>query len=411
MARQYRTDPKNRILHKGETYLESKRLYRYTYTDTSGKRVSKYSKDLAELRKEETKIRKDVADGLDTYAMGMATLNYVFDRYIDLKTELKSTTLWNYTNTYDTYVRNGFGKKKIAKIKYSDVLAFYNSLLESGLSISVVDNVNSVVHPTFTMAVRDEVIRKNPSDNVLAEVKRKCRNKGNKRKALTIDEQRAFLQCLDDPEFSRWKSILVTLFGTGCRIGELVALRWDDVDFENRRICVRNNITYCPRTDNDLKCEYRISTPKTKDGIRTIPMLDEVYDALVEEKEYQDSSGNHCLTELDGFSGFVFFNRFKEVHNQGTVNRAIKRVLTKYNYKEEVDAAKEHRKPLLIPNFSCHVARHTFCTRLCENDVNLKVIQTVMGHKDIQTTMDIYAEVSEQKKAEAFENLRGKSVF
>lgn len=59
-------------------------------------------------------------------------------------------------------------------------------------------------------------------------------------------------------------------------------------------------------------------------------------------------------------------------------------------------------------NFSVHIFRHTFCTRLCENETNLKVIQDIMGHADIQTTMDIYAEISENKKLEAFQNLEDK---
>ncbi|MEQ3168552.1 DUF6462 family protein [Mediterraneibacter gnavus] len=60
---------------------------------------------------------------------------------------------------------------------------------------------------------------------------------------------------------------------------------------------------------------------------------------------------------------------------------------------------------VLLPNFSAHNLRHTFCTRLCERETNLKVIQSIMGHKDIQTTMDIYAEATEEKKQETFEHL------
>ena len=78
---------------------------------------------------------------------------------------------------------------------------------------------------------------------------------------------------------------------------------------------------------------------------------------------------------------------------------------------EEVKAAKEHRKPIIIPVFSNHIARHTFCTRLCEQDVNIKVIQSVMGHKDIQTTLDIYAEVTNGKKQKVFRQLANDLVI
>ena len=65
---------------------------------------------------------------------------------------------------------------------------------------------------------------------------------------------------------------------------------------------------------------------------------------------------------------------------------------------------------MLIPNFSAHSLRHTFCTRLCENESNLKVIQSVMGHSDITTTMDIYAEATDEKKQEIMANLQGKII-
>ena len=71
-------------------------------------------------------------------------------------------------------------------------------------------------------------------------------------------------------------------------------------------------------------------------------------------------------------------------------------------------AEKEKREPQLLPPFSCHKLRHTFCTRFCENETNIKVIQDIMDHADISTTMNIYAEATESKKRESFENLQGK---
>ena len=87
------------------------------------------------------------------------------------------------------------------------------------------------------------------------------------------------------------------------------------------------------------------------------------------------------------------------------MNRAIKRIIADYNVGEEVEVKKQHRKAVLLPDFSAHHLRHTFCTRLCEKETNLKVIQSVMGHKDIQTTMDIYTEATEEKKQKPFERL------
>ena len=140
-------------------------------------------------------------------------------------------------------------------------------------------------------------------------------------------------------------------------------------------------------------------------------MLEKVEEALKLEKRNQEQQGYHSLVELDGMSGFIFCNRYGNLHNPASINREIKRIVDDYNAQEEVKAKREHREPVIVPRFSCHITRHTFCSRLCENETNVKVIQSVMGHKDIQTTLDIYAEVSEARKKQSMEALSEKMVL
>ena len=224
------------------------------------------------------------------------------------------------------------------------------------------------------------------------------------RHALTLEQQRAFLGFLNNEKYVRWRPLFVALFGTGCRIGEMIGLRWEDIDMEKRIISINHCVTYYPRRDDTYRCEYGVSLPKTESGIRTIPMLDEVYDAFLEEKAMQKQLGICCTQQVEGMDGFIFCNRFGNLHNPASVNRAIKRIREDYNLEELVKAKRQKREPILVPIFSCHVTRHTFCSRLCESDMNIKVIQSIMGHKDFSTTMDIYAEVTERKKIESFAN-------
>ena len=119
-----RKDTKGRVLHKGETYKACRHTYVYSYTDALGKRRYIYDQDLGKLREREKQVKKDELDGIDIYALSKSDLNYVFDRYMETKSELRSSTRSNYVFTYNRYVRKGFGKKKIADIKYSDVLFF-----------------------------------------------------------------------------------------------------------------------------------------------------------------------------------------------------------------------------------------------------------------------------------------------
>lgn len=111
---------------------------------------------------------------------------------------------------------------------------------------------------------------------------------------------------------------------------------------------------------------------------------------------------------IDGFSGFVFKNRYGGCFNAHMVNRVIDRVVRDYNKEKTARAGEENREPELLPHFSVHNLRHTFCTRFCENETNLKVIQEIMGHADISTTMNVYNEATREKKQESFANLEGK---
>lgn len=403
-----RKDLRGRSLRKGEVQRSSDKRYMYTYTDPMGRRKFIYANDLAELREKEAKLMKDQLDGLDLYVAGKASVNDTFDRYMSTKYNLRESTKSSYLYTYDHYVRDTFGKKRIADIKYSDVLQFYYYLLnEVKISLGTLDTVHCLLHPTFQLAVRDEIIRNNPTDGVMKEISRESGKNRGIRHALTVEQQRAFMEYIaNHPIYYHWWPMFTVLLGTGCRIGEALGLRWQDLDYDKRTISINHSLSYYQKPESN-KSVLRISKSKTEAGIRTIPMLDIVKDAFEMLYEEQLENGFN-ESEIDGMSGFIFCNRFGTVPNPQTVNHTIKRIANSYNADEVVRAKKERRDPIILPNFSCHHLRHTFCTRLCENETNLKVIQSIMGHRNIETTMDIYAEATEEKKQESFENLAAK---
>ena len=406
-----RKDDRGRALRKGEIQRSSDKRYMYSYTDPMGRRKFIYAKTLAELREKEDELIRDQLDGLDLYVAGKATVNDTFDRYLSTKFKLRETTRSNYVYMYDKFVRDTFGKKKIAEIKFSDVLKFYLYLLNNeGLALSTLDNINTLLHPTFELAVRDEIIRKNPSDGAMKEVTKESDKTRGIRKALTIEQQRAFMGYIaEHPVYYHWWPTFTILLGTGLRIGEALGLRWEDLDFDNKVININHSLVYYP-VGGSRTSEQHISKPKTEAGIRTVPMLDTVRDAFLMEREEQEENGFN-QTVIDGMSGFVFVNRDGGVPNPQTINRTIKRISHSYNCEEVIKAKKERRDPIIIPDFSCHHLRHTFCTRLCEHENNLKVIQAIMGHRNIETTMDIYAEATERKKQETFEELSKLDIF
>ena len=171
-----------------------------------------------------------------------------------------------------------------------------------------------------------------------------------------------------------------------------------------RKISINHSVTYYPRRNDTTKCEFGVSLQKTEAAIRTIHMIDSVYEAFQEEYSGQKEVLFNT-TVVDGMTGFIFSNRFGNLHNPQAVNRAIKQIYESYNAEEVLNAKKEKRQPVIIPHFSCHHLRHTFCTRFCGKETNVKVVQAVMGHANIETTMDIYAKVTDMKKQEAIQNL------
>lgn len=414
-----RRDSKGRVLWAGESQRPDGK-YEFKYADNNGERHSVYSwklvatdrvpdgKQVTEsLREMEKKIKKDLEDNLLVYETRKMTLNSFWDDYIAMKHELKDSTRSNYIYMYDKYVRPEIGQKNITSIKYSDVKKFYMSLIyERGFKPNSMEIVNTILHPVFTSAVRDGYIRLNPSDGVMAEIKKSHTWEKPKRHALTERQQELFVDfTAQSHQYKHWLPLITTMLGTGCRIGEILGLRWEDCDFEQNIISVNHTLIY--RKFTDESCHYAITTPKTKSGERIIPMLGDVKEALKTEYRQQLEDGfNESV--IDGYSGFVFKSRYNTVLSPHCVNRVLDRIIKAYNAKEEQAAKKERRKPELLPHFSCHNLRHTFCTRFCENETNLKIIQEIMGHADITTTMDIYNEATKEKKLESFAGLEGK---
>lgn len=413
-----RRDNKGRLLQACERQ-RSDGMYEFRYRDKQGKTHSVYSWKLVStdklpmgkrckepLRDIERRILKDLEDGIDTAAHNL-TLNHFFDEYIETKYELKQSTRTNYKYMYRKYIRDGLGCKNIADIKYSDVKKFYISLIRDvGFKPNSLENIHTILHPTFSVAVRDGKIRVNPTDGVMAEIKRSHDWTKPKRHALTIPEQEAFVKfCAESNQYKHWLPLFTVFLGTGCRVGEIIGLRWQDCDFENNFISINHNLIY--RQQDSGTCEFHITTPKTESGKRIIPMLQKVKDALLTEHTNQSHSGFN-QTVIDGYSGFIFKNRFGMVMSPHAINRAIERICRDYNKKENEKAYAEQREPILIPRFSVHQLRHTFCTRFCENETNIKIIQEIMGHADISTTMNIYNEATMEKKIESFANLENK---
>jgi len=397
-----RKDSKGRILKTGESELKDG-TYMYRYSMPNRKRGYKYDKTLEGLRKKETEIERCKAECLRPDADNVL-LNDCADIWFGTKKGLKDNTFQNYKYMYDLFVRPDLGRHRIKTVKHSDVLRYYNTLIdERGLKPATVDNIHTVLHQVFDLAVQDCFLRTNPSDNALRHLKQARNLETEKKRALTREEQDIFLNYLSrNHQYHHWYPIFYIMLNTGMRVGEITGLRWEDVDLENGFISVNHTLVYYNHSKDG--CYFNIHTPKTKAGKRTIPILNGVREALEQEWQFQQDIEVECIVQIDGYTDFIFVNRFGNVHNQNTLNKALRRISRDCN-EDIISKSRGKSTVTLLPRFSCHTLRHTFATRLCESGVNIKVIQDVLGHADFNTTMNVYTDATKDLKQREFESL------
>ena len=273
----------------------------------------------------------------------------------------------------------------------------------------MLSRINSALSPAFELAVRDDIIRKNPFKGLYTDMKKKVVTKPPEVIVLTQSQHKNIVKFVATNKFNQqWKNILIVFLGTGLRVGELVTLCWEDIDFDKREIHVKRTLSFDPKKGPPgTIASYTLNPTKTYAGTRTIDMYDSVYEALVEQKKLSQLKGG-CKMAIDGKRGFVFFNRDSNIFNSKYLNTPFKKIQEAYNAHETKLAALEGREPDLV-KFTLHALRRTYCTRLCEYDVSVKIIQDSMGHANFNTTMNIYTGVTKafrqnetQKAKEAF---------
>lgn len=163
-----RKDNKNRVLKDGK-YQRSNGSYEYKWRDKKGKRHSIYAKSLDLLRQKEATLLKDAINGINYNKK--ITVNDLFKKWKTLKKGLKDNTFQNYQYLYELFISESIGEITIKNLKKSDVRLFYNHLADKRhLKISTIDNIHTVLHQVLDIAVDDEYILNNPSDNALKEL-------------------------------------------------------------------------------------------------------------------------------------------------------------------------------------------------------------------------------------------------
>ena len=136
-------------------------------------------------------------------------------------------------------------------------------------------------------------------------------------------------------------------------------------------------------------------------------MIDFVKEAFLMEKERQDMLDVHCEATVDGYTDFIFINRFGQPQHQSTLNKAIRRIIRDCNDEQFL---KDGNPKVLLPHFSCHSLRHTFATRCVDIGFDVKTLSEILGHSNVKVTLDRYVHSSLELKRSNMEKLRPISI-
>ncbi|GAA0860170.1 site-specific integrase [Clostridium nitritogenes] len=295
----------------------------------------------------------------------------------------KPSTKERYEGLYRNYIKNSsIADINIKDINQTDIQKYYNNLVKKGTSVSTVRQINKIIAPSIRYAYNNNLIIKDFTGAIVlpTEKEETKLNNINKINPFTLEEQQLFTKAIQGHEY---EALFLTALNTGMRQGELLALTWNDIDFNNNIISINKSAKYVAPVDKDGrgKGSVLVQTPKTISSIRTIPLPVFLRDKLKQYKIIQ-SKNRLRLANMYHNNSLVFCNTYGKYLDSSRIRKEFNNVLINNNI--------EPRK--------FHDLRHTFATRLFELGENPKKVQTMLGHSNISTTLDTYTHVLESSK-------------
>lgn len=296
---------------------------------------------------------------------------WYFNNYSEV--ELKSVTAMNYKSQYNNHIKEYLGHKRLKEftpLMLTDYLKMLHT--KDGLSASTCRKVYIVVQSIFKRGLEQGFLRENPCHNVILP---KDKNKSKKRYSLTVEETIRFIQLVKNSDKDAdVKRIIIFLLFTGTRIGECLALNWEDIDFENRSIHIRHTLAKGP---NGLF----LDTPKTSSSYRTIGMNDTAFDILKEQKAYC-ADLKYALGNKYAHPEMVFPSGLGNYRDRSSVYHSLGRITVGTEFAD----------------MTLHKLRHCNATILLNSGVELKMISEHLGHSGVEITANIYADVLQSQK-------------
>lgn len=341
-----------------------------------------YGKTESEVKKKLKSLKAEIVK-YDTINLPKLTLSQLLNDWKNniKRYDLKPSSFDRLEQTIDNNISPYIGYFQITSITSRDIQQYINELTDKGYSYSTIKKAYNAIHASLKYALDQDYIRKNPCVGIKLP-KQIQRAKSNIEYFTDREVDLIVTSALFKYKTGRYKYkhgyAIVILLNTGLRVGELLALKWDNIDMVNRQIYVNETRSQVKERDGD---EYKYVTKdrstKTQSSCRYVPINDKAADAF----DYFKGLGYH--------SKYVMANSDNNVITYRNLFRVLSNILEANN----------------IDHGSLHTLRHTFATRLFRSGVDIKVISELLGHSDISITYDIYTHVIQEQKKKAVDIL------
>lgn len=348
-----------------------------------------YASTVKEL---ECKIKKAIHEldnslSSDNITFGEFLKKWLFEiKFLKIKNMSKCL----YEGAYRRYIKDSsISKVKLKHINAATIQTFINKLKRDNVSISMIKATYLIISPCLKYAYDNNYIIKDFTRSIIlpSENEKTKLEKQNKIHAFTPEEQKQFINLIKN---NKHECLYLTALYSGLRQSELLALTWNDIDFENKTISVNKIARYQQIIKDGERANFEtiVQTPKTKGSVRVVPIPDELVKVL---KHHKSKNIEVCLKFGIKFknSDLLFYGRN---YNSYLTNTTI--------YIDFKRFAKKIRGEITF-----HDLRHTFATRLFELNINAKTVQKLLGHSTISMTLNIYTSVLQKVENEATNKL------
>lgn len=346
-------------------------LYQARFINRFGKRQTLYGKTISEITKKLREEQYNDEKQLNLISSGM-TLDEWYECWVTTcKQHCRNTTLRAYEIQYNR-LRPELGWRKLSSLNLVVLQEAFNHL-KTDASRS---DCRAVLIDMLNRAVESDLLVK----NVAYGINTMLNDEEYEEKRILSDKEIEIL--LSTKKGCSLQNFLIVGLGTGMRMGEILGLTWDCVDFEKGLIRVRQTLTYLP---NNGEAIYEFHKPKTKASQRDIPMTVEVKEALLAQQRWK----SHVVIRHNpkpGMENLVFGSKTNNPIHESNVRQSIRYLVDKINR----DNPELDFKP-----FTPHGLRHTFATKCIAKGMKPKTLQKILGHNSLQMTMDLYCHVEE----------------